>query len=354
MQRVRKLVCSLVASVVLVAGWAAPAVAVDGKWILLAPYPDPSEEPGGAVVDGKLYVMGGIKPLWQPTGVVYAYDPQANVWTARKPMPKPMHHNAITVLDGKIYLFGGFMLPQSGPPAWVTINSAWRYDPATDVWTELAPMPTARGAAAAAVVNGKIYVVGGAAPLEGDSRPVHPLRPNRSLGTVEEYDPATNTWRTRVSMPVARNHVAIGAVNGKVYVIGGRLGSAFITAVPSNTDLVQEYDPATDVWALKAPMPTPRSGVAYAVIGDKIYVAGGEAQTPEYFAAFRALEVYDPATNRWEKLPSMPIPRHGIAGAALGNRFHLVGGYAQSPILPRPKGMQFHVEQHDVFEVVRP
>jgi len=180
-QYLRKLGCSLFACLALLAGWAAPTVAVEGKWIKLAPYPDPSEEPGGAVVDGKLYVMGGIKPLWQPTGVVYAYDPQTDAWTARKPMPKPMHHNAVTVFDRKIYLFGGFMLPQSGPPTWVTINSAWRYDPAADAWTELAPMPTARGAAAAAVVNGKIYVIGGAAPIEGDkSTSIHPVRPNRS------------------------------------------------------------------------------------------------------------------------------------------------------------------------------
>jgi len=247
------------------------------------------------------------------------------------------------------------MLPESGPPAWIPINSAWRYDPANDTWTGLAPMPTRRGAAAAAAVNGKIYVIGGAAQLEGDKSPsLHPSRPNRSLGTVEEYDPATNTWRARVSMPTARNHVAIGAVKGKIYVIGGRLGSAFIGAMPSNTDLVQEYDPATDMWVLKAPMPTPRSGMASAVIGDKIYVAGGEAQTYEYLAAFRAFEVYDPATNRWEKLPSMPIPRHGIAGAALGNRFHLVAGDVQSSIVPRPKGTEFHTEQHDVFEVTSP
>ena len=66
------------------------------------------------------------------------------------------------------------------------------------------------------------------------------------------------------------------------------------------------------------------------------------------------VEEYDPATNRWEKLPSMPIPRHGIAGAALGNRFHLVAGDVQSSIVPRPKGTEFHTEQHDVFEVVSP
>ncbi len=344
-----------IAAIWLLAGMAPTAVAADGKWASLAPFPDPAEEPVGAASGGKLYVMGGIKPVWQPTGLVHVYDPQTNAWTRLKPMPQPSHHTAIAELDGKIYLFGGFLLPESGPPAWVPINNAWRYDPATDTWTALAPMPTKRGAAAAVAAGGRIYVIGGAAQSQGDPSPsVHPSRSHRSLPTIEEYDPATNTWRSRTDMPTARNHVAVGAVKGKIYVIGGRLGAAFITAMPGNTDLVQEYDPSTDRWSLKAPMPTARSAMGYAVINDKIYVAGGEAQTYEYLAAFRAFERYDPATNRWEKLPPMPIPRHGFAGAALGNRFHVVGGDIQSSIVPRPQGSVTHTDQHDAFEIISP
>jgi N-acetylneuraminic acid mutarotase len=167
---------------------------------------------------------------------------------------------------------------------------------------------------------------------------------------VEEYDPVTNTWRERTAMPTPRNHVAIGAVKGKIYVIGGRLGAAFITAMPGNSDLNQEYDPATDRWALKAAMPTPRSAVAFGVHNDRVCVAGGEVQTYEFLAVYRAVECYDPTTNTWERLPRMPVPRHGLAGAVVGNRFHLVSGDIQSSIVPRPKPAEFHVELHDAFE----
>src|SRR2546426_5745749 len=79
-------------------------------------------------------------------------------------------------------------------------------------------------------------------------------------------------------MPTARNHAAIGVVNNKIYVIGGRVGAAFI-GVASNTDVVEEYDPATDQWgAVRARMPTARSAGAWGTYGNRIYVAGGEFQ----------------------------------------------------------------------------
>src|SRR5258706_12344407 len=82
-------------------------------------------------------------------------------------------------------------------------------------------MPTTRGGGVAGVVNGKIYVIGGAGPMPDASPPViRPRQPQRSLGTVEEYDPATNKWRARAPMPTPCNHMGGEAVNGKIYVIG--------------------------------------------------------------------------------------------------------------------------------------
>ena len=82
-------------------------------------------------------------------------------------------------------------------------------------------------------------------------------------------------------MALGRNHAFGGAVNGKIYVIGGRTAHAFIT-VSTNTDIVEEYDPATNMWSgLKAKMPTARSGGGWATYNGRIYVAGGEVSTPE-------------------------------------------------------------------------
>jgi N-acetylneuraminic acid mutarotase len=319
-----------------------------GKWTALAPFPEPAEELYGVAAGGTLQVIGGLAPGWIPRGLVFEYDPVADRWTRKKPMPIASHHAALAELGGRIYVLGGFVPPPSGPAAWVPIDSAWEYDPGADSWKALAPMPTPRGAAVAAAVGGRIYVIGGAAnhpgaPVSG----LQPSRPHRALATVEEYDPATNTWRARSPMPTARNHSAVGVVNGKIYVLGGRLGSAFISAA-SNTDVVEEYDPASDQWgALRAPMPTPRSAVAWGVHRGRIYVAGGEVRSDRLTATFHALEAYEPASNSWLILPRMPTPRHGLAGAVIGNRLHLVSGDVQSGI----RDMPLHSAAHDAFEI---
>jgi N-acetylneuraminic acid mutarotase len=326
----------------------APAQA-PGKWIKLAPFPEPAEELYGIAAGGKLHVFGGLAPGWKPRGLVYEYDPAGNKWTKKKPMPLSSHHVALAELGGKIYVLGGFVLPPSGPPAWVPIDNAWEYDPAGDAWKALAPMPTRRGSPVAAEAGGRIYVIGGASTHPGSSEPaVHPARPHRSVATVEEYDPAANAWRARSPMPTARNHAAIGVVSGKIYVIGGRVGAAFIS-VASNTDVVEEYDPAADSWGrIRAKMPTARSAAGWGVHGGRIYVAGGEHQDDRLMAAFRALEAYDPAADRWTVLPRMPIPRHGLAAAVVGNRLHLVSGDVQSAGIA---GMELHSDSHDAFEL---
>jgi N-acetylneuraminic acid mutarotase len=300
-------------------------------WIQGAPFPDPSEELLGAAANGKLYVFCGLAPGWKPKALVFEYDPASNQWTKKRAMRLPSHHVAFASVSNKIYAFGGFTLPEAGPPGWTPINNAWEYDPAVDEWKELAPMPTRRGAASAAVANGKIYVTGGANILPGVSENgIHPARPHNVLASVEEYDPAANTWRVVRSILLARNHHVAAGIGDRVYVIGGRVGSAFISGTSNNVDLVEMYDPANDLWMPRARMPTPRSALAGAVYANRVVVAGGEGQDQRLLAAFKAVEAYDSALNRWEVLPSMPRQRHGLAAGVIGNRFYAVSGDAQS------------------------
>jgi N-acetylneuraminic acid mutarotase len=102
--------------------------------VKLAPFPEPAEEILGVAANGKLCVFCGLAPGWKPIGMVYEYDPAADRWTKKKPMPLASHHVSFTEHRGKIYAFGGFVLPPSGPPAWVPIDNAWEYDPANDSW----------------------------------------------------------------------------------------------------------------------------------------------------------------------------------------------------------------------------
>jgi N-acetylneuraminic acid mutarotase len=322
-------------------------VHAQGKWVKLAPFPEPAEELLGASANGKLYVFCGLAPGWKPMGLVYEYDPASDKWTKKKPMPLASHHVSFTEHKGKIYAFGGFVLPQSGPPAWVPIDNAWEYDPANDSWRALAPVPTKRGSPVAVSAGDRMYVIGGA--VAGPGQPaVHPARPHTSVGTVEEYDPAANSWRTRAPMPTPRNHMVGGAISGKIYVASGRVGAAFISGGSSNIGVIEAYDPATDSWSHGlARMANARSAGAGAVYNGKLYITGGEYQEPAMMATFRSLEAYDPVANAWQTLRPMPVSRHGLAGAVVGNRLHMVSGDVQSA----GTGVHVHTDSHDAYEL---
>ena len=326
-------------------------------WKKGAPFPEPDEELYGVAANGKLYVIGG----WgdgKARGVNYEYDPATDRWTKKQPMPRPAHHAALAAVNGKIYAFGGFVAPANAAipvgAAWEPIADAYEFNPATDSWKPLAPLPGKRGAAIAAEVGGKIYVIGGATTMEGSKDPFFTaFGPARVLGTNEVYDPATNKWESRNPMSVPRNHAFSGVVNGKIYVIGGRTGHGFILSA-TNTNVVEEYDPTSNMWSIpKERMPTARSGGASGTDGRRIYVAGGEVTTTELVGAFRAVEAYEPATNSWITLPSMPMPRHGMAGAVIGNRFHLVSGMIQSAgaLTFLDPTLSTHTAAHDIFEL---
>jgi N-acetylneuraminic acid mutarotase len=326
-------------------------------WKKGAPFPEPDEELYGVAVNGKLYVIGG----WgdgKARGANYEYDPATDKWTKKSPMPRPAHHAALAAVNGKIYAFGGFVAPANTAvpvgAAWEPIAEAWEFNPATDAWKPLAPLPGKRGSAIAAEVGGKIYVIGGATTMEGSKDPFFTaFGPARVLGTNQVYDPATNKWETRNAMSVPRNHAFSGVVNGKIYVIGGRTGHGFILSA-TNTDVVEEYNPVSNTWSVpKERMPTARSGGASGTDGRRIFVAGGEVTTTELVGAFRAIEAYDPVTNSWMTLPSMPMPRHGLAGGVVGNRFYLVSGMIQSAgaMAFLDPTLSTHTAMHDILEL---
>ena len=349
------ILAALVTSLLVTTG--ALAQMPSSPWKKAAPFPEPDEELYGVACNGKMYVIGG----WgegKARGVNYEYDPATDKWTKKKSMPHPAHHAALASFNGKIYASGGFVAPEKAQVptggAWQPIEEMWEYDPAADSWKPLAPMPTRRGSAVAVEVGGKIYVIGGATTVEGSKDPFFTfMGPAQVLTTNEVYDPATNKWESRRPMAVPRNHAFAAAVNGKIYVIGGRTGHGFIMAA-TNTNAVEAYDPAADMWSGPLErMPTARSGGGWGTDGRRIYVAGGEVTTTELVGSFRGVEAYDPAINIWITLPSMPIPRHGVAGAVIGNEFHLVSGMVQSAGVAAfldPK-LQFHTAVHDVLEL---
>jgi N-acetylneuraminic acid mutarotase len=272
------------------------------RWSMLAPLPDPRQENGVATLDGKVYVVGGMKSFAVPTvDTVEVYDPATDTWARVAPLPAPRHHTAAATVGGRLYVIGGNVGNEFAP-----VDTVFEYDPASDRWATRAPMPTARGAMAIAVVDSKIYAAGGS--------------PDARERDFAVYDPATDSWETLPSMPTPRNHLAAAATAGRFYAIGGRSGAIGIT------NIVEAYDPAVGAWSTIPSMPTARGGHAAAVVDRCIYVVGGEGNRLHPLGIFDENEVYDPNSNSWRSLEPMMLGLHGIGASSVGTRVHVPGG----------------------------
>ena len=326
-------------------------------WKKGAPFPEPDEELYGVVSNGKLYVFGG----WadgKAAGLAYEYDPVTDKWTKKTSMPRPAHHAALATANGKIYVMGGFVPPKDTAipvgGAWEPIDSAWEYDPAADSWKSLPPLPGKRGSAVAAEVGGKIYVIGGATTVEGSKDPFFSFfGPSRVLGTNEVYDPATNNGRAARRCPWRATTRSAASSTARSTSSAGAPATGSSCRPPTPTSW-RNTTPISNTWSVpKERMPTARSGGASGSDGRRIYVAGGEVTTKDLVGAFKSVEAYDPLTNSWMTLPSMPMPRHGIAGGVIGNRFHLVSGMMQSAgaLTFLDPTLSTHTAMHDILEL---
>ena len=309
---------------------AGPALA-QGRWSSLKPIPQGEEEVIGVAAGGKLYVGGGLGafPGWEPKRIFFSYDPAANEWTKLPELPEGVHHPGFAAVGTKLYVIGGFLIARpagGGLPAWVPTNSVWIYDVPTRAWSKGPALPTPRGALTATALGTKIYAVGGAKNPSYSTSELRPNVPVENLATNEVYDTQTNSWGSARPMLTARNHHGGVAIDGKVHVVGGRVGSTFIIGLSTNVNTHEVYDVAKDTWASVLGVPTARSGIGVAVLNGRMHVLGGEAYLNDLVGTFRTHEAYDPKTNSWDRLPPMPSPRHGLAVAEIGGRIYAVSG----------------------------
>jgi N-acetylneuraminic acid mutarotase len=291
-----------------------------GSWKQGPPIPQGANEVIGANVGGKVYVYGGQDPSGKPMGIFWTLDPAAGQWTQLPSNPVPVHHGAAAAVGSKFYVFGGFRLPESGKNAWWPEDKAWVFDTTKGSWSALPPMSQPRGALAAVAVGTKIYVSGGAKIPDGMKLPdgLTGGGPVELLGTLEMFDTETSKWTTLRPMSLPRNHHSVAYADGKIYAVGGRVGSCFSNGWSSNVSMNEAYDIASNTWTTRLPMPTARSGTGAEALDGKIHVLGGEGWVEEFGGVFRAHEVYDPKTNSWAKVARMLTSRGATTPAAQG------------------------------------
>jgi N-acetylneuraminic acid mutarotase len=226
------------------------------SWSDRAPLPRPLYWTNGAgVINGKIYLSGGITSNRNFRAELYEYDPRTDTWRERAPMPTQGFRGITGVIENRLYVVTD--CDQEDCFDFVS-RALYRYNPATDRWVVLRAPAYYHGWGFGGVIGGKFYVTGGSSALE-------------------LYDPVTNRWTEKAPMPRRRWLGAGTALGGQLYVIGGFRGELDDTETVVATTSV--YDPATDTWTTRAPFPEPFISLSASRVlfngKPRIHVVGG-------------------------------------------------------------------------------
>lgn len=296
------------------------------RWNTVAPSFGRSEAQS-VVVDGKLYVFGGyINTTYTPTRRVDVYNPINNTWTRIADLPIGLTHSG-TAVDGKnIYLAGGYPAKLTGGQSFTT-QDVWKYNVETNTWSSMPPLPEARGSGGLEILNRQLHFFGGSDIKRADKRDHWKLSLNG--GT---------RWISATSLPSVRNHMGEAVVDGKLYAIGGQVTQEHTGAQGT----AYRWNPATDTWTTVASLPRARSHIAGAtfVMGNQIIVIGGIAASGRHVSDVTA---YNPEFNSWQALTPLPVNISSGVGGHIGNQIFSTTGngfqrttYKGVPVLTSP------------------
>jgi len=291
-----------------------------GTWRIFADVPVPRFGGAAAVVKGKFHLFGGVnmnphtpegRDRAQAVKLHHIFDPATNTWSEGAPMPDAKGWPAIAVYRDKIYLFGG---DNKAIDVSMT-TTAWVYDPQTDTYKDIAPLPHPRSYCYAATVGNYIYIFG-ARTLRTDGKA------DRS---TFRYDPRRNTYKRMADMPEGARFIVHGSYNGYIYAVHGE------TDFEIYADGVLQYSIATDKWTkLNIPRIEQRKWYlsqhsTHAAIGSKLFILGGWSRVTK--TRSNRATYFDMATQTFGEVEPMPRGRCcGVAGV-IDNKLYLAGGF---------------------------
>jgi N-acetylneuraminic acid mutarotase len=291
---------------------ASAAAVAPNTWVTLKNMPTARFDLATAAVTNAagrtiLYAIGGSTATTGASlGKVEAYNVATNTWTTRAQLPRPLYWtNGVGVINGKLYISGGVSSFKNYR------SELFVYDPATNTWTQKRDMPTQGFRGVTGVINNKLYVW-----TICDQEDCFDFIPH---GAFYRYDPATDQWAVLPSSPHYHGWGIGGVIGGKFYVAGG-------------SNQLDVYDPATNQWTTKAPMTSTRWLGAGAAAGGKLYFIGGLRRNADgsLTPGVPTTSVYDPATNKWTNKTPLPAAKSGISASRVvlnGQvRVQVVGG----------------------------
>ena len=288
---------------------------------------DRHEAFGGVAADGKFYIFGGYSDIRQnrfrPTKQVDSYDPQTGIWERKADLPQGISHAGIAISGNNIYFAGGYPEVDTSFGQTFSTQKVWQYNTVSDSYTALPDLPSAHGGGALALIDRFLHYYGGTDENRKDSNEHWKLEVNSG----PEWSPAAG-------LPVPRNHLGSAVINGKIYAVGGQSGQ---DAKAVYRDDVHVYDPATDTWTEVAslPMALSHNNGSTFEMGGRIIVLGGE---PAYGRSVADAFAYDPQKDQWQTLTSMPIAKNaGVGGNTSNAVFHMTGSTSKDVFRGTPR-----------------
>ena len=281
------------------------------KWVKAADAPIARSEAAGAAVAGKLYVFGGyVDSTYWPTRRADAFDPSTNTWTRLADLPVGLTHAATAVDGAVIYLVGGY--PEGPRSQTFGTTAVFKYDTVKDVWSAMPRLPQARGGGAAALVGRELHYFGGSDLSRRDRKEHWSLN-------LDNLDAG---WVARAPMTDARNHLGGVALGGRFYSLGGQTSQDADAVMRSEINI---FDPVAAGWTTVASLRPRRSHIAHSssAVQGRIITMGGEAQGGIRLATVSA---YDPVTDAWAELTSLPQARKSGVGGYVGDVLVFTGG----------------------------
>ncbi|MDE0468583.1 MAG: hypothetical protein OYL97_16150 [Candidatus Poribacteria bacterium] len=294
-----------------------------GGWEQVTELPISRFGNAAAAVDGRIYIIGGYDRQKNLGGrapalsIVDVYDTQTNTWHTVANMPTPRVDVRTAVFSNEIYVFGGY--DRKGPRGTRrNKKTVEMYDTRTDAWVKKRDMPSFRIYFTTVVVDGKIYVIGG--KVEGPFNP-------KSINLVEIYDPLTNTWEKRADMPTARALTDAVVVDDKVYVLGGQKTWMALNIPGLFVRSIEEYNPKTDTWRQLPEMSMFKGWFSTVAVDNEIYTIGGINNEIKHTGD---VDVYNPITNKWRKVEPMTFVRTTMPVVVKGT-IYVLGGIQAGP-----------------------
>jgi N-acetylneuraminic acid mutarotase len=286
------------------------------RWETEAASPVARFESGSASIGGKLYVVGGYdKNIFAMTRSD-VYDPATDRWSPIAPMPQPITHAGVATDGSNVYFAGGFV----GERSFVNTANVWKYNASTNTWSAFTRLPAARAAGGLVLLGRELHFFGGASAMHTRDYGDHwVLNLDAAPGTPGA------TWQDAAPLPDPRNHFGYAAVNGRMYAIGGQhLGNE----KTGNVADVHAYDPSTGKWAAVASLPFARSHnhTSTVALNGRIYLFGGQANDPYFPKTISDVTSYDPAANAWTALPPLPDVRQATVAQAIGQKVYVTTG----------------------------